>query len=417
MSERILPLAVAAVNGITLDPERIVTLLESSPGHKDHAACGLKQQPCSDCQRTAPLQCFDEGTCGVDSFCRPCAAYWRLRMWEGRTLAERLQSNGKKDDGFAMPVVCSKLEAGDDNKHWLLHGYLARGETTLFSALWKAGKTTWLLHLLLALQHGRKFCGLTTCASKVLYVTEETQTRWAKRRDKFNLGDHVYFQVRPFKRKPGGGDWLKFIDHLVKVQEAIQPDLIVMDTISSMWPIRDENDAAQVQQALLPLHQLTDNDRAGLALVHHLRKGDGQEATGSRGSGALPSFVDTILELRRFDATDHHERRRVLTGYGRSDETPAELVVELAADGSGYSALGDRQDVARARATDAIFAILPTTDPGKSYKEIQEDLEQPKPRKTTIMAVLDRGISDGDIDKSGRGISGDPYRYRAKPRF
>jgi hypothetical protein len=90
MNERILPLAVAAVNGITLDPERVASLLESSPGHKDHAACGLKRRPCSDCRRTAPLECADPETCGVDSFCRPCAAYWRLKMWEGHPVAKRL---------------------------------------------------------------------------------------------------------------------------------------------------------------------------------------------------------------------------------------------------------------------------------------------------------------------------------------
>jgi hypothetical protein len=109
-------------------------------------------------------------------------------------------------------------------------------------------------------------------------------------------------------------------------------DLVVLDTISSFWPVQKENDAGEVQSALMPLWQITDAGVATL-LVHHLHKSDGGEATASRGSGAPPAFVDVIVELRRHDPNDLKDRRRVLTAVGRFDDTPPELVVELTDQG------------------------------------------------------------------------------------
>lgn len=126
-------------------------------------------------------------------------------------------------------------------------------------------------------------------------------------------------------------DWLGFLAHLA----ADPADLVVFDTLANLWPVRDENSAAEVGACLAPLHKLT----AGRAvlLVHHLRKSDGAEGTGSRGSGAIAGFVDVMAELRRQKPTvDPGQRRRVLTGYGRYDGIPDEWVVELAEkDGRG----------------------------------------------------------------------------------
>lgn len=61
--------------------EQLVELLGASPGAAQHSACGVRRRPCSDCRRTAPLECLDPLTCGITDFCRPCAATWRCRLW------------------------------------------------------------------------------------------------------------------------------------------------------------------------------------------------------------------------------------------------------------------------------------------------------------------------------------------------
>src|SRR5262249_36903229 len=150
---------------------------------------------------------------------------------------------------------------------------------------------------------------------------EEHESRWAARRDQLKLSDHLTFIVRPFKLKPSTAQWLTFIGQLCEVQERDHYGLIVFDTLGNLWPLRDENNAAEVQAAVMPLHRILGDD-AALCLVHPLRKSDGAEGTGSRGSTALLGWVDIIAELRRFQANDPEDTRRVITAYGRFEETP-----------------------------------------------------------------------------------------------
>ncbi len=193
-----------------------------------------------------------------------------------------------------------------------------------------------------------------------------------------------------------------------QLQAAKPADLIVFDTLSNLWPVKDENDAPQVQAALMPLHRIT--EKAALALVHHNRKGDGAEATAARGSGALAAFVDTIMEFRRYDAKQRQNKQRVLTGYGRYDETPGELVVELT--DLGYVAQGDRQDVGRRSLFDVLVGMLPRTAPGLTFAQITEDWpEATTPRNTTLRDALTHGVDTCIWQCEGTGMRGDPLRY------
>lgn len=86
---------------------------------------------------------------------------------------------------------------------------------------------------------------------------------------------------------------------------------MVLDTLAGFLPVRDENDSAGMLQALTPLHAVTEAG-AALLLIHHPRKSDATEGQASRGSGALPGFVDIVIEMRRLAPQDREDRRRVL---------------------------------------------------------------------------------------------------------
>ena len=60
-------------------------------------------------------------------------------------------------------------------------------------------------------------------------------------------------------------------------------------------------------------------ENRAILLVHHLGKNDRGEGAASRGSGALPGFVDVIVEMRRFEADDRNDRKRVLAGWSSTD--------------------------------------------------------------------------------------------------
>ena len=310
-------------------------------------------------------------------------------------------------------VWSSELRALDATDKWVWEGYLSRGGITLFSALWKAGKTTLLAHLLKAFESEGKFCGLPVKPCKVLYVTEEDQGTWAERRDSIKLGDHVGFVCRPFLGRPNAGQWKEFIGSLKKDVEDYGFNVVVIDTLAKLWPVKDENAASQVDEALIPFWELSGTGVA-ILLVHHVRKGDGQEATASRGSGALTAFVETIVELRRFNAGDRKDHRRVLTAHGRYSQTPDELVVDLTE--RGYEAQGDRETCNMAAIRDVLLEILPKCEPGLTYKEIVAAWpEDEVPRKQSILETLNLGIQSGVWLSAGSGKKNDARRFWTSP--
>jgi hypothetical protein len=272
-----------------------------------------------------------------------------------------LRGTGKTELEFPTPVVISALRVEEGDADWLWNGFIAARGITLLSALWKVGKTTLLAHLLREMGRPEpeagvdpgplgiggllsrpSLCGRPVTPGNVLCVTEESERNWIKRRDALHISDNVHIICRPFKGKPTTANWVAFLQHIQHYALAIKASLVVLDTLSSLWPVRNENDASEVQAALMPLWGIAKH--SAILANHHLKKGDGAEATGSRGSGALPGFVDTIMELRRYDASKKESRKRVITAYGRDDETPAELVIELDPTTNEYRGEGVKDD-------------------------------------------------------------------------
>ena len=313
---------------------------------------------------------------------------------------------------FGPPVPASMLRKVEDGKNWVWHGYLNRGGITMLSALWKAGKTTLLAHLLHALEAGGRFCDLEVAPSRVLYVTEEHESIWAERRDEVGIADHAEYLIRPFGVKPTMERWVEFLGYLQGVCQERKYDLVVFDTLSNLWPVKDENDAARVQEALMPLRAVS--DLCAFLLVHHLRKGDGAEATASRGSGALPAFVDTILELRRFDAANRKDCRRVIHGVGRWRETRDEAVVELTPEGYAYH--GDKADAGFHDLRRQVAEALPPAAPGCTREELVAELwpeggDRPPPGKKRLLDLLREGGEQGWWVVEGGGKRGSPLTY------
>jgi hypothetical protein len=313
---------------------------------------------------------------------------------------------------FQAPVPASALKQADEAEEWVWDGYLYKRSVTLFSALWKGGKTTLLAHLLHATGGGGSLCGRAVQPCRVLTVSEESGGLWAKRRDTLGIGDHAFFLPRPFWTKPSPDQWLAFVLFLRQRVEKDGFGLVILDTLGSFWSVARENEASEVQAALMPLRMLTDAGAAVL-LVHHFRKGDGTEATASRGSGALCGFVDTILEFRRYNALDRKDRKRVITGYGRYAGTPDEVVIELSEDGKTYAAHGDRHEVGQAERLKIITGLLPADEPGVTAEELYDAWKaEPKPAKRTLASDLRHGVEGERWTVTGAGKKGDPFRYR-----
>ncbi len=320
----------------------------------------------------------------------------------------------------------SELKHRVENDKWLWHGFLSRGGVTMLSALWKSGKSTLLAHLVRAFDgRDEEFLGLPIVPSRVLYISEEHEEMWAERRDNLGIGDHVGMICRPFKGRPSPAQWSEFIGKVVTAIADHQFDLVVMDTISKLWPVREENDANQVEDALMPLWNIT-NGGAALLLVHHNRKSDGKDFTGARGSGSLSAFCETLIEFRR-NGDSRKDYKRLLNSGGRYQETPPQWLVELTP--SGYITHGDPDELTpdqkaiigvgnQDQASEwkkIVLAFLPfTEDEARTLDDIQTHVGHDAGRgvrREDIMKWLSARVGDGEMERVGTGVKGNPYRW------
>ncbi|MEQ9428461.1 MAG: AAA family ATPase [Phycisphaerales bacterium] len=295
---------------------------------------------------------------------------------------------------------------------WLWPGYIARGSVTLLTGRWKGGKTTLLGHLLRDLYRGEGLVD-SPIDGPTLIVSEEPLSLWRRRRDALPLPADVRIAQRESFAKPSRQQWQAWIESLAETIRRDGVALVVFDTLAGLWPVDNENDAAQVQEALALLRDLTQAGAAVL-LCHHPRKGEGENFQASRGSGALPGFADILVELQPYQRDDASDRRRKLVATGRYEGIPAEVVIELTDD--GYIMLGEPTGVRAAEVADTIAELLPADGKGMTPADVAEAWPTDwKPGITKLRGVLRAGHKTGRWVESGEGAKGSPYTYTRPP--
>ena len=334
-------------------------------------------------------------------------------FWRQKALVDELGAEQEirlNESQFPSPVPIESLISASQGIDFLWAGCIARRHTTLFSALMKSGKSTLLGLLLKALQSGSPFLGRKTQASRVLVISEESTDIWVARRDALGLAG-VQVLSKPLMGKPSLRAWESFIGHIASHARASKADLVVIDTLGKFAPWKCENDAAEVQATLNPLDRIT-SDGAGLLCFHHAGNNESKgQGTLSRGSTALPGAVDIILEMKRFRPEEKADRRRVISGWGRFDDIPDEVVIELANDGLSYRAEGDRKAVAGRELHADLLFLLPTEPPGLTADELHDGLpEANRAKRATLVSALMGGVGT-EWQSSGTGKKGSPRRF------
>jgi len=269
---------------------------------------------------------------------------------------ERLKKPSEPSFLIGDPISWSLISEEANKKAWIWENYVAKGYITLLSALWKAGKSTLLRALFVAMQSGEEFAGQPTYPSRVLVISEEAAGEWADKKESLDpvVTDPILVWARPIRVKPSVKQWGEFLAEVAQRCKDEKIDLVVIDTLSTFWSLDNENDSTQMMRALIPLYHFTENDIAVL-LVHHFRKGGGDQAQASRGSGALTGFVDNIIEFTRKD--DGALTQRVLKAYGRFEDVIPAVVIELQPDGK-YKTLGLPSEVSKSARLGRVIEIF-----------------------------------------------------------
>jgi hypothetical protein len=171
--------------------------------------------------------------------------------------------------------------------------------------------------------------------SSAAIVSEERLENWRRRAHHLALRGKVAFLCRPFATVPTSELWQALIDHLARLGQEQGIELVVIDSLSQFLPGPISTSSWAILDALRPLERLTAAGQAVL-LLHHPRKRPTPDGQSARGTAALRTSVDVLMEMKLPPSSQPQDRRRRLLAWSRWDTTPRECVIELAADGRDY---------------------------------------------------------------------------------
>jgi hypothetical protein len=261
------------------------------------------------------------------------------------------------------------------------------------TSLWKSGKTTLLSVLLARLQEGGELLGLLVRPARAVVLSEEDLMLWHMRHARLPLGGHVQVICRPFAGKPSDADWRALLEQSANLLGSEGGRLLVIDTVATLMPTGVEANADCMVRALAPLRRLAEQGIA-IWLMHHPHKGKARPGEWSRGSGSLPASVDIALEMYAVCAEDLDDRRRLLLGWSRHEETPRRRVIEWTSDGRDYRVLDDTIDPAFDRGWSAIRRVLSELEPPQSAAAILRywPADCSPPSRATLYRWLARAV-------------------------
>jgi hypothetical protein len=296
--------------------------------------------------------------------------------------------------------------------NWLWRGFLAPGQLSLLTSLWKSGKTTLLAVLLSRMKDGGELLGLPVRPCRALVLSEENPVLWGMRRQRLAFGEHVGLISQPFPGKPTDADWQALIAHSAAILGAEGGRLLVIDTVASLMPAGIETNADCMVRALAPLRRLATQGIA-VWLMHHPHKGKSLAGQWARGTGSLPASVDIVLEMHAFRPDDPDDRRRLLRAHSRHEETPRRMLIEWTPDGRDYRLLDESPDEDFDRGLSTIHLIPSACEDPQTASEILRHWppDSPPPSRATLHRSLARAVERRLLSCESTNRRNAPYRY------
>ncbi len=299
---------------------------------------------------------------------------------------------------------------------WYWQGLLAASRKTILFGQAKAGKTTLLSHVIRSMASSAPApVGTSVTPARVLLCTEEHPDHWKRRRDALSI-DGTQVHIFPFHtRCDSHAEWLAILSDIATYCAQNTIDILIIDTLSSLWCVADENDGNAVIKALTPLNLFVS---AGMSLLamHHAGKDSRLWSHGMRGSSAFSAFFDILIGYGHAPHT-YGSRHRKLCGWGRELDVPDEIILSLSHDGNSFEThrcinddLDDDDTSTDALSlTGLLLSALPDTPPGVTLSDLR--LKHLGQGHASLAAKLTELVESGKIATAGTGVKGDPKRY------
>jgi len=303
-------------------------------------------------------------------------------------------------------TVDELLDADLPEVKWLVPGMITEG-LVILAGRPKMGKSWLALLLALTVGIGGVFLGERVKKGRVVYFALEDSPKRLKKRMKalgWTRGADVQFY---FNMVPLGGT----LAGLPAFIDAIQPDLVIIDTASRAMPegakTRDTN---AVTCILSPIQQAAVQEACTVMLVDHYRKPQGMVAEAVDhleeilDSTAKVAVADTIIGLAR----KRGERGATLKITGRDLEEDVELAINHDTETGCWQLLGDASEVRQSERQRKVIAALRTFNAYTAgTTEIAERSGLPKSHTSSVLQEL---VNDGLVERLPRQGREQPYR-------
>jgi hypothetical protein len=235
-----------------------------------------------------------------------------------------------------LPVGAVYADTKLDEIVWLWDGMIpGGGALAVLGSYMKEGKTTLTYGLIGAMQRHAEFCGRATRSVPVLILALEEHMRDVKAHlaeSGIGPNDPVYVHAGALPMQA------EAVQELRSFIADNRIGLVVVDTLTRLLLLRDENANAEVTAALAPLLALARDLDCTLLLLHHTAKLSAQSfAYGRelRGAGAIFATVDQAIIMRRVKGGPQTVRE--LRCVGRYRESPEALLVDFDPETASWS--------------------------------------------------------------------------------
>lgn len=207
--------------------------------------------------------------------------------------------------------------------------------------------------------------------------------------------------------------WPELVAGLAAAAREHRAVLAVVDTFAHWTQLGgdQEKDAGHVQRALGHVHALA-REGCAVLLVHHTRKGGGEQGEAVRGSSALLGAVDASIELER--PANAPNGRRQIVYLGRWSDAPPVLLVDRAGDTtwSVVGTAGDRRQAADSQLPTMILDVVEEQS-GLTREQLYQAVRDKgyQGRNDVLGPAVKQLVDNGHVTRLGAGKKGDPHRF------
>ena len=303
----------------------------------------------------------------------------------------------------------------------LIENLLSAQDVTVLAAKPKAGKTNLVVGLLAENFNRRTWLGEPAKELRCVYLGEEPGFRFGKRLHDSQVSPDTararfaYVDARSLSDCP---TWQEKLERVRAYMDGMseRPNLLVIDTLGFWAGLSDFNDYATVSKEFKPVLDFAQGTSIAVLIVHHSRKGNGQDIDAISGSNALAANAGAVALLSKVDGND---TQRKLTVWSR-DVGEYELIVNYNPVTHFYDKPEPMDTIPELNRD--VLAILEDSAEGLTVKDVGESYREANgledghglgdSRIRTILRALERRAlarQDGGKDASGKKVAAKWY--------